>query len=68
MGYLIDPPRQVEGEYVAVFVQTGLADVVAGPSLYGTEGLVCVPRAEAEETLALLQFDSGMLDREDEET
>lgn len=29
MGYLIDPPEQVEGEFVAVFGQTDLADALA---------------------------------------
>jgi len=29
MGYLIDPPRTVEGDYVAIFAQTGPADALA---------------------------------------
>jgi hypothetical protein len=29
VGYLIDPPEPVEGEYVAVFGQTDLADALA---------------------------------------
>lgn len=29
MGNLIDPPQHVEGEYVAVFAQTDLADALA---------------------------------------
>jgi hypothetical protein len=29
MGYLIDPPQRVEGDYVAVFAQTDLADSLA---------------------------------------
>lgn len=29
MGYLIDPPQQVEGDYVAIFAQTGVADHLA---------------------------------------
>ena len=29
MGYLIDPPQPVEGDYVAVFAQTDLADALA---------------------------------------
>lgn len=33
MGYLIDPPRQVEGEFVAVFTQTDAADALAAEFL-----------------------------------
>jgi hypothetical protein len=29
VGYLIDPPQRVEGVYVAVFAQTGVADGLA---------------------------------------
>ena len=29
MGYLIDPPEPIEGEFVAVFAQTDLADELA---------------------------------------
>lgn len=29
MGHLIDPPQRVEGEYVAIFAQTGIADHLA---------------------------------------
>jgi hypothetical protein len=29
MGYLIDPPQHVEGDYVAVFAQTDMADALA---------------------------------------
>lgn len=29
MGYLIDPPQHVEGEYVAVFAQTDMVDALA---------------------------------------
>jgi len=29
MGYLIDPPERIEGEYFAVFAQTDLGDATA---------------------------------------
>jgi len=29
VGYLIDPPRPIEGEYVAIFEQTDIADELA---------------------------------------
>lgn len=29
MGYLIEPPQPVEGEYVAIFAQTDVADQLA---------------------------------------
>jgi len=29
VGYLIDPPQRIEGEYVAVFAQEGPADALA---------------------------------------
>jgi len=97
VGYLIDPPEHVEGDFVAVFAQTDLADSLAveflkdrglhpvvlpqlgdlgaamggglggGSSLYGGEGLVCVPTAEADQALDLLEFDSGLVDDEPEE-
>ncbi len=92
MGYIIDPPQPVEGDYVAVFAQTEAADALAktflesrdmhpvvmpqfgrfaallgaaigpGPSLYGPEGLVCVPKSEAPEAIRLLESESGLLD------
>jgi hypothetical protein len=33
MGYLIDPPEHVEGDYVAVFAQTSLPDSMASEFL-----------------------------------
>ena len=96
MGYLIDPPEHVEGDYVAVFAQTGLSDAMAsdflknhglhpvvmpqmgdlgaslgravggGIGLFGGEALICVPQAEAEAALDLLEFDSGLVDDDDE--
>lgn len=96
MGYLIDPPEPIEGDYVAVFAQTDLADslasgflenhglhpvsmpqmgdlgvaigggLVGGTGLYGSDALLCVPRAEAEQALDLLEFDSGLVDDEPE--
>ena len=33
MGYLIDPPEHVEGDYVAVFAQTSLSDSMASEFL-----------------------------------
>jgi hypothetical protein len=33
MGYLIDPPRHVEGDYVAIFTQTDAADALAAEFL-----------------------------------
>ncbi|HME81911.1 MAG TPA: hypothetical protein VKF82_07520 [Candidatus Eremiobacteraceae bacterium] len=92
MGYLIDPPQRVEGDYVAVFAQTDMADALAieflksnglhpvalpqmgdlgmalggafggGADLYGGEALLCVPVAEADQALDLLEFDSGLVD------
>ena len=97
MGYLIDPPERVEGDYVAVFAQTDLSDATAsdflknhglhpvvlpqmgdfgaalggavggGIGLVGGEALVCVPEAEAEAALDLLEFDSGLVDVEPDE-
>ena len=98
MGYLIDPPEAVEGDFVAVFGQTDLADSLAlaflkdrglhpivmplmgdfgsaiggavaggGGGLFGGEALLCVPRAEAEQALDLLEFDSGLVDEESAE-
>lgn len=91
MGYVIDPPQPVEGDFVAVFAQTNAADALAktflesrdlhpvvmpqfgrfaailgaaigpGPSLYGPEGLVCVPKGEASEAIRLLESESGLL-------
>ena len=29
MGFLIDPPRPIEGDYVAIFEQTNIADELA---------------------------------------
>ena len=29
MGFLIDPPRPIEGDYVAIFAQTDIADELA---------------------------------------
>jgi hypothetical protein len=92
MGYLIDPPQRVEGDYVAVFAQTDMADALAieflksnglhpvalpqmgdlgmalggafggSADLYGGEALLCVPVAEADQALDLLEFDSGLVD------
>ena len=92
MGHLIDPPQHVEGDYVAVFAQTDLADALAieflksnglhpvampqmgdlgaalggafggGGDLFGGEALLCVPSAEADLALDLLEFDSGLVD------
>ena len=97
MGYLIDPPEPVEGEFVAVFAQTGAADALAveflkdnglhpivmpqmgdlgaalggalggGGSLYGGEGLLCVPQTEADQALDLLEFDSGLVDEDSDD-
>lgn len=98
MGHLIDPPERVEGSYVAVFLQTDMADALAiqflrdhgidakpfplmgdlafegfgglagGASLYGGTALVCVPEPEANEALDLLEFDSGLVEIDDDET
>ena len=92
MGHLIDPPERVEGQYVAVFMQTDVADALAieflrdhgidarpfplmgdiafegfgglagGGSMYGSQALVCVPVANADEALDLLEFDSGLIE------
>jgi hypothetical protein len=97
MGHLIDPPERVEGNFVAVFMQTDLADALAieflrehgidarpfplmgdvafqgfgglagGTSIYGGEVLVCVPQAKAGEALDLLEFDSGLIDFDDDD-
>jgi hypothetical protein len=94
VGYIIDPPERVEGDYVAVFAQTDISDAIAsdflknhglhpvvlpqmgdygaalggavggGIGLFGGEALVCVPQAEADEALDLLEFDSGLVDEE----
>lgn len=96
MGYLIDPPEHVEGDYVAVFAQTGLSDAMAseflknhglhpvvmpqmgdfgaalggavggGIGLFGGEALICVPQAEAEHALDLLEFESGLVDEDED--
>jgi len=87
---LIDPPRQVEAGFVAVFAQTGPADALAltflqnegidahalpqlgdlvgsfagigSAGLFGGNSLVCVPAGQADRALALLEFDSGLID------
>ncbi len=96
MGHLIDPPERVEGDYVAVFLQTDVADTLAiaflrdhgidakpfpmmgdlafegfgglggGASMYGSQALVCVPEASADEALDLLEFDSGLVEFDDD--
>lgn len=91
MGYLIDPPKPIEGAFVAVFAHTGLSDglaisflrdhgidarnfplgdlvygVTAGAPLFGESAVVCVPREDAETALDLLEFDSGLVDDEDD--
>lgn len=97
MGHLIDPPERVEGAYVAVFMQTDLADGLAvqflrdhgidarvfpimgdlafsglgglggGGSMFGGQGLVCVPEHDADEALDLLEFDSGLVEFEEDD-
>jgi hypothetical protein len=94
VGYLIDPPKPIEGDFVAVFAQTTIADELAftllrergldakpfplmgdlafegfggmlgGSSLFGGESLVCVPSAQADEALDILEFDSGLVEDE----
>ena|ERR1017187_5254271 len=95
MGYLIDPPQHVEGDYVAIFAQSDLADALAieflknhglhpvampqmgdlgaalggafggGADLFGGDALLCVPAAEAEQALDLLEFESGLVDEDE---
>jgi hypothetical protein len=97
VGHLIDPPERVEGQFVAVFMQTDLADALAlqflrdhgidarpfplmgdlafegfgglggGSPLYGGSALVCVPEANADEALDLLEFDSGLVEFDDDD-
>ena len=97
MGYLIDPPHAIEGDFVAVFAQTDVADALAveflrergfdartfplmgdlaamgfggvagGTSLFGGEALICVPSAQADEALDVLEFESGLIDEEYDE-
>jgi hypothetical protein len=97
MGHLIDPPERVEGRFVAVFMQTDLADGLAiqflrdhgidarpfplmndipfagfggfggGSALFGVSALVCVPEANADEALDLLEFDSGLIEFDDDD-
>jgi len=97
MGHLIDPPERVEGKFVAVFLQTDLADGLAvtflrdngidarafpmmgdlafegfgglggGTSMYGGQALVCVPETDADEALDLLEFDSGLIQFDDDD-
>lgn len=97
MGYLIDPPEHVEGDYVAVFAQTSLSDAMAseflknnglhpvvmpqmgdlgaalggavggGIGLFGGEALICVPQGEADTALDLLEFESGLIDEDEED-
>jgi hypothetical protein len=92
MGYLIDPPERVEGRFVAVFAQTGVADalavtylrdngidarefpqmgdlgagalsgIVGSSSLFGAAALICVPEAQADQALDLLEFESGLVE------
>jgi hypothetical protein len=95
VGHLIDPPERVEGRFVAVFMQTDVADGLAldflrdhgidargfpvmgdlafeafgglggGASMFGGNALVCVPEADADAALDLLEFDSGLVDYDD---
>lgn len=97
MGHIIDPPERVEGKFVAVFLQTDIADGLAisflrdngidartfpmmgdlafegfgglagGNSMFGGQALVCVPENDADEALDLLEFDSGLVDYDDDE-
>lgn len=97
MGHIIDPPERVEGKFVAVFLQTDLADELAisflrdngidarpfplmgdiafegfgglagGASMFGAKALVCVPEDDAGEALDLLEFDSGLVDYDDDD-
>ena len=97
MGHLIDPPERVEGRFVAVFLQTDIADGLAisflrdngidarpfpvmgdiafegfgglggGTSIFGGQALVCVPESDADEALDLLEFDSGLVEFDDDE-
>lgn len=97
MGHLIDPPERVEGKFVAVFLQTDIADGLAisflrdngidarafpmmgdlafegfgglagGSSIFGGQALVCVPEGDAEEALDLLEFDSGLVELDDDD-
>jgi hypothetical protein len=97
VGHLIDPPERVEGQFVAVFMQTDLADALAidflrdhgidarpfpmmgdiafegfgglggGAAMYGGQALVCVPENKADEALDLLEFDSGLVEFDDDE-
>ena len=97
MGHLIDPPERVEGKFVAVFLQTDVADALAiaflrdngidarpfpmmgdlafegfgglggGTSMYGGQALVCVPENDADEALDLLEFDSGLVEIDDDD-
>jgi hypothetical protein len=97
MGHLIDPPERVEGQFVAVFMQTDVADTLAiaflrdhgidarpfpimgdiafegfgglagGASMFGGQALVCVPESKADEALDLLEFDSGLIEFDDDD-
>lgn len=97
MGHLIDPPEHVEGQFVAVFMQTDLADALAiaflrdhgidarpfpimgdiafegfgglagGGSMFGAQALVCVPESKADEALDLLEFDSGLVEFDEDD-
>ena len=98
MGHIIDPPERVEGKFVAVFLQTDIADELAiaflrdngidarpfpvmgdiafegfgglagGASMFGGQALVCVPESDADEALDLLEFDSGLVDYDDDDS
>jgi len=45
----------------------GFGGFAGGAALYGGQALVCVPEANADEALDLLEFDSGLVEYDDDE-
>ena len=45
----------------------GFGGLAGGASMYGSRALVCVPETDAAEALDLLEFDSGLVDYDEEE-
>lgn len=44
----------------------GFGGLAGGGSMYGSQALVCVPEGDADQALDLLEFDSGLVEFDDD--
>jgi len=44
----------------------GFGGLAGGGSMFGSQALVCVPESDAAQALDLLEFDSGLVDHDEE--